>query len=381
MDNKFVIANGRIVTPSGIIEHGYLTICGKQIEAVGTEPPSPETETLDVNNAWVLPGLIDLHVMGGFGESTFDPNPDLISNLSRNLPTCGVTGFLPACTTYQGSTQPLQELARQIHEWDGVGARPLGILVEGPFIHSDRRGAFTSERVEEPSREMLEAIIDACDGLLAVMMVAPEKCLRGDTIERIAQVGVAAMGHCQPTTEEAHEAVQRGVKYATHIFNAMGRFSHREPGASGVALIEEGVVCELICDGRHVHPDIVKLIAQMKGPERLALVTDSLPWLGLPPGSYERWNLEIVSDGETARQLDGTLVGTVLPLHLVLQRFVEFTGWPLQRAVCCAADTPARVLGIENERGTLQAGKSATILTLTDEFEIRGVWIEGRKCV
>ncbi len=381
MNDTYAITNGRLITPSGVIERGSLIIRGKRIDSVGTQSPPPGIEIIDARNAWVLPGLIDLHVMGGFGQSTFEPDPELIPKLSRNLPSCGVTGFLPACTTFRGSTEPLRRMAEQIRGWDGEGARPLGILGEGPFIHPDRKGAFTLERVEEPSFEKLETILEACDDLMRIMMIAPEKCLDGSFIERIAETGVVAMGHCQPSTEQAHEAVRRGVSYATHVFNAMGPFNHREPGAPGVALVEDNVVCELICDGCHVHPDVVKLIARAKGPDRIALVTDSLPWLGLPPGQYERWGLEIESDGATARQLDGTLVGTVLPLHQVLKRFVEFTGWPLHKAARCATRTPARVLGIEDERGTLDPGAYADFLLLTNDFEIEGVWIEGRRFV
>jgi N-acetylglucosamine-6-phosphate deacetylase len=213
------------------------------------------------------------------------------------------------------------------------------------------------------------------------MMLAPEICLDGRYIEKIAAEGVVAMGHCSPTAQEVHQAVSRGVRYATHIFNAMGPLTHREPGAPGVALVEDEVVCELICDGRHVVGDIVNLIGRAKGPDKIALVTDSLPWLGLPRGEYERWGLEIVSDGETAWQRDGTLVGTVLPLHLALKRFMEFTGWPLEKAVSSVTSTPSRVLGVENERGAIETGKRADILVLTDDFDVWGVWIGGQRVV
>ncbi|MFH1738658.1 MAG: N-acetylglucosamine-6-phosphate deacetylase [bacterium] len=383
MGEVLAITNGRVVTPKGVLDHGAVLISERRIESVTESRMADDSgvETVDAKGNWILPGLIDLHVMGGFDKCTFDPDPGVVTALARGLPKCGITAFLPATTTFQGSTEPISQLAAQIHEWDEVGACPLGLLVEGPFINPERRGGFTLSRVEDPSPERFEAILEACDDFLRIMMLAPERCLGGDYIERIASQGVVAMGHCQPTSQEAHEAVRRGVRYATHVFNAMGPLGHREPGVAGVSLVADEVVCELICDGRHVVREVVDLVARAKGPDGIALVTDSLPWLGLPPGEYDRWNLRVISDGETVKQENGTLIGTVLPLHLALRRFMEFTRWPLEKAISCVTSTPARVVGLYHERGSLEPGKRADILVLTPDFDVFGVWVGGERVV
>ena len=387
-ENEFLIHNGQVITPEGIITPGYVTIEDSKITAVGITSDIDDTEwpnRYDAQWNFVLPGFIDLHLQGGFGKAFFDVDEGVIETVSTGMPAHGVTGFIATTALIhggpesQGGVEPIERLREAIDAYDGPGAEPLGIHVEGPFLNVDHRGGFLPKHILEPDPPLFEAILEAAGDRLRMMTMAPEKVLDSGFIRTLIDRGiVAAVGHTGASAEVTGEAVTLGMHYATHLFNAMAPFHHREPGPVGAVLTRPAIVAELIADGCHVHPEAMRLAVACKGVDGIAVATDGSPCIGLPDGTYERWGFQLTAkDGTVTRIDDNTLVGTAMPMARHLRNLIDATDLPIDRAVRCLTSTPARVMGLESRKGALAAGYDADITMIRDDFEVVATWCRG----
>ena len=338
------------------------------------DPPPAQARLLDLRPHLLAPGAIDLHVHGGDGIDLATTDDEGLAHFATHRATTGTTGTLATIAL------PWDELIAQVARYgrwletphDAATATIVGLHIEGPFLNARRKGALPPESFRTPSRDDLDRLLDAGSGAIRMMTVAPELPGALQLIERMVDRGVvASLGHSDATFEQATDGIHAGATKATHTFNAMRPFSHRDPGIIGAVLANPVVVAELIADGHHVHPGALAAAIRACGPDRVALVTDNVPQAGLPEGVYRSGTYgdpPMVLRGGVARLADAdgnptaTISGSVGPIgaHLRVVRTLPDQGITDDDAFTMAATTPARVLGL-TDRGRLAVGLRADI--------------------
>jgi N-acetylglucosamine-6-phosphate deacetylase len=373
------ITNATIHTPTQRIQRGAVLLDGGRIAAVGPAehvPSPPDAQVIDADGLLLAPGFIDLQFNGGFGQD-FTADPTAIWSVAAGLPRYGVTAFLPTIIT-----SPLEKVAagqRVVVEGRPTGYRgatPLGLHVEGPFLNPAKKGAHNPNYLRPPS---LDAVRDwsPADGVRLVTL-APELPGALEVIEALSSRGVlVSAGHSMATYEQAAAGFDAGIRYGTHLFNAMPSLLHRDPGLPGALLTDERVTVGLIADGIHTHPAVVKLVWQALGPARLNLVTDAMAALGMPPGQHLLGDFVVTVDGETCRLADGTLAGSILAMDEALRNLLAFTGCSLEEALQTITTTPACAIGLAHERGQIAPGYVADLVLLSPDLHVRGTIVGG----
>jgi N-acetylglucosamine-6-phosphate deacetylase len=373
------ITNATIHTPTQRIQRGAVLLDGGRIAAVGPAehvPSPPDAQVIDADGLLLAPGFIDLQFNGGFGQD-FTADPTAIWSVAAGLPRYGVTAFLPTIIT-----SPLEKVAagqRVVVEGRPTGYRgatPLGLHVEGPFLNPAKKGAHNPNYLRAPS---LDAVRDwsPADGVRLVTL-APELPGALEVIEALSSRGVlVSAGHSMATYEQAVAGFDAGIRYGTHLFNAMPSLLHRNPGLPGALLTNERVTVGLIADGIHTHPAMVKLVWQALGPRRLNLVTDAMAALGMPPGKHLLGDYEVDVDGVTCCLVDGTLAGSILAMDEALRNLIALTGCALEDALQTMTSTAARAIGLEHERGQIASGFVADLALLSPDLRVRGAVVAG----
>jgi N-acetylglucosamine-6-phosphate deacetylase len=373
------ITNATIYTPIQRIERSAVLVDGGRIAAVGPAehvPCPPDAQVIDADGLLLTPGFIDLQFNGGFGQD-FTADPTTIWAVAAQLPQHGVTAFLPTIIT-----SPLEKsvLGRRVvveGRPDGYrGAAPLGMHIEGPFLNPAKKGAHNPSYLRLPG---LDAVRDwsPADGVRLVTL-APELPGALPVIEALSSRGVlVSAGHAMASYEQAVAGFDAGIRYGTHLFNAMPSLLHRDPGLPGALLTDERVIVGLIADGIHTHPAMVKLVWQALGPQRLNLVTDAMAALGMPPGQHLLGDYVVDVDGFTCRLADGTLAGSILSMDQALRNLIAFTGCALEEAMQTMTTTAARAIGLEHERGQVAPGFVADLVLLSPDLHVRGTIVDG----
>ncbi len=378
------ITNATIYTPTRRIDHAAVLIDGGRIATVGPAahvPCPPDAQAIDADGLLLTPGFIDLQFNGGFG-SDFTADPTTVWSVAAQLPQYGVTAFLPTIITAPleksaagrrsvtegrpgGGTPPLQR-----------GATPLGLHIEGPFLNPAKKGAHNPSYLRAPSLEAVQDWSPQTGVRLATL--APELPGALEVIEALSSRGVlVSAGHSMATYDQAIAGFDAGVRYGTHLFNAMPSLLHRDPGLPGALLTDERATVGLIADGIHTHPAIVKLVWQALGPRRLNLVTDAMAALGMPPGQHLLGDYVVTVDGETCRLADGTLAGSILSMDQALRNLLAFTGCTLEDGLQTITTTPARAIGLAHERGQIAPGYVADLVLLSPDLHVRGTIVAG----
>jgi len=353
-----LIHNGTLLTPTERVTDGWVLIEGDHIVETGRGKGPPAGKIIDAAGRTVAPGFIDLHVQGFRGYDLWDKSEPRYLKATRAMASTGTTAFQ---ASVDATAEVCEVMRPRIGQIDG-GARLLGLLFEVPFIAHDKRGAIPPDRIREPTPEAAEEIIGFSEGLLSTITMAPERPGAKALIRRFREVTgptgqpvVVAVGHTVATYDEAVAGIRAGISHCTHLYNAMTWMHHREPGPVGAVLIRPHVTAEIVCDGVHLHPAVVRLTIACKGAARTCLVTDAVSGRGR----------EIV-DG-APRLADGTLAGSILSMDRAVANAVQFADIPMASAVEMATLSPARVLGMEGIRGSLAPGKAADIILFSDE--------------
>ncbi len=359
---------------------GYLRIRGSIIDLIGEGLPDyDEGEMIDVGMDKIVPGFVDLHVHGCLGYDTVFSGEDPIPHMARYLAENGTTAFQPtACAA------PLKLLDRAVERTKHAfyskanGARVLGLHMEGPFLNARRKGAMRAEHLIPPSIGLVEKWVSQSQGTIGQVTIAPELPNALEVIRYLAKQGVTvSAGHTEATYEEMQDAFRAGVSFGTHTFNAMRGLHQREPGALGALLANDNVACELISDGRHVHPGAIRLLMAAKGKRQVCLVSDAT-FAGLSEGEYEFAGRKVLVDAEgTAKLPDGTLAGSTSTLNTCLGIMVEKAKIPFEDALLAATANPARIMGIDQRKGTLSVGKDADLVVLDDDYRVLWSVAEG----
>ena len=385
MPGRLRIARCRLITPFQDLPEGELVLEGDRILYAGARQDHASEAVLDAEGRLAVPGLIDLHLQGAGGSDVLDGTQEAMRTIARTCARHGVTGFL-ATTVYRpgGDNRHLPVAAASCRSAAGAaaaedGADVLGLHLEGPFIAPEKRGMIQPDCVGPVREQTLTELLRLCGGALRMLTIAPELPGALEMIRRLSSQGiVASFGHSAADYVQTAAGLKAGIRHATHLFNAMAPLHHREPGPLPALLEWREVSLQVISDGVHLHPAILRLLAGLVGAERVVLITDGLQALGLEDGSYTYNRQPIVVSGGTARSPDGTLVGTSLGMNRLIQRYHGFAGCPLAQAVRAATFNPACVLGIQRRTGSLESGKSADLALLNPDFTVWKTWKRGR---
>jgi N-acetylglucosamine-6-phosphate deacetylase len=392
MHERLRITGCRLITPFQDLPEGELVLEDERIvsagaPAAGAHPQASET-VLDAQGRLAVPGLIDLHLQGAGGSDVLDGTPQAMQTIARTCARHGVTGFL-ATTVFRpgGDNRHLPVAAAACRPATAGfaaaavedGADVLGLHLEGPFIAAEKRGMIQPDCLGPVRQETLTELLRLCGGALRMLTIAPELPGALELIRRLSAQGiVASFGHSAADYVQTTEGLKAGLRHVTHLFNAMPPLHHREPGPLPALLACRQMTLQVIPDGVHLHPAILRLLAGLVGPERVVLITDGLQAMGLADGAYTYNRQPIVVSGGTARSLNGTLVGTTLGMNRLIQRYHGFAGCPLAEAVRAASFNPACVLGIQKRTGSLLSGKSADLALLNPDFTVWKTWKRGR---
>lgn len=366
---RTLISGGTLLAPTEQVEDGWVLVEDDRITETGCGEGPPADRVIDADGRFIAPGFIDLHVQGISGYDLWEPSEDRFERAMRRLAATGVV----ACQASVEATPQVCEVMRPRIDRTRGGARLLGLYFEAPFASPEKSGAIPPEQIREASPEAADAILDFSRGLVSMITIAPERPGALALIRRLRKEPgptgwaiVCALGHTAARYDDAVAGVRAGITHCTHLFNAMTWMHHREPGPIGAVLIRPHVTAEIICDGVHLHPATVRMTVLAKGASRTCLITDGVSAREHP-----------VVDG-APRLPDGTLAGSVLTMDRAVANVMRFADLTVSEAVEMATLTPARVLGLENTRGSLAAGRAADIILFDDDVNVSLTMIDGR---
>jgi N-acetylglucosamine-6-phosphate deacetylase len=378
----------RLYTPREEIQHAILFVEDGMITEISSrslkEIPH-NTARVDFNDAAIAPGYVDIHMHGGAGLDVMLASQAELPRLGKFLATHGVTGYLPTTVAapLDQTCAALERLAGVIEaetsgtNGDSVQARPLGIHLEGPFLSHKRRGVHPPENLVLPSIAIFERFWQASRGHIRMITIAPELAGALEVIAEAARRNICvSIGHSDAEMPIAQAAVTAGARHATHTFNAMRPLDHRDPGILGEVLTNGQIGADIIADGIHVSPAIVKLFLQAKGVDGAVLITDAIAATGMPDGRYQLGPIQVdVKDGKCTT--DGKLAGSTLTMDRAVRNVTEFANWSLRDAVQAATLNPARTIGVAKHHGILASGVEATFVVLSPAGEVLRTVVRG----
>ncbi|GAA2386700.1 N-acetylglucosamine-6-phosphate deacetylase [Streptomyces glaucosporus] len=369
---RTVLTGARVVLPDGVAEGGRVTVEDGRIAA---DVPG-EAGTLDLTGYWIVPGFVDMHVHGGGGASFSSGSAEEALEVVATHRAHGTTTMVASTVTGH-----LDDLARQAGVLSELVEQGdlAGVHFEGPFIARSRCGAHDPDLLRDPDPADVRKLLDAARGTARMVTLAPELPGGLDSVRLLADHGViAAVGHTDATYEETLKAVEAGATVATHLFNAMPSLLHRTPGPVAALLEDDRVTVELINDGTHLHPAVLELAFARAGAGRVAFVTDAMGAAGMGDGVYPLGPLQVEVTGGVARLVEGgSIAGSTLTLDTVLRRAVTVDGLPIHEAVMALSTNPARLLGLADRVGSIEAGKDADLVVLDDRYRLAGVMRRG----
>ena len=362
------------------LEQGFVSrdVC---FDGEKLEQSSADGKTYDASGCYVIPGLTDLHFHGCVGEDFSDATPDGLQKMADYELSRGVTQICPAGMTLGEDqlTRICQNAAAHRAKNPG-GAELVGLHLEGPFLCKAKKGAQNEAFLHDPDPAMLHRLQQAAQGMVKLVTLAAEQPGALEFIRSAQEDEITvSLGHTTADYDTACAAYEAGARQATHLFNAMPPFTHRAPGVVGAAFDHPQVKVELISDGVHIHPSVVRAVFQLFGAGRVILISDSLRATGMPDGRYPFGGQEIEVHGNRATMADdpNTLAGSVSDLMACMRSAVSF-GIPLHDAVRAAAVNPAQVLGVFDRLGSLDVGKTANLAILDQNLNLKDVFFRGQ---
>ena len=347
-------------------------------ETEKNNPVCGKTEEIDLQGAFLLPGLVDIHTHGNSGCDFSDGDYEGLRKMGRYLLRCGITSFLPTSMTlpFEKLDQAYRTALRYMQEAPEDGARVAGIHMEGPFFSEKKKGAQNEAYLKNPDPDFFKELHKNCEGRIRLVDIAPELPGAQAFARQISDICTVAQGHTDATYEDAKAVFEAGASHVTHLFNAMPPIHHRNPGVIGAAAERNDVTAELICDGLHVHPAIMRMAFKLF-PGRICLISDSLRCCGMPDGTYELGGQTVYMKNQEARLADGTLAGSSINLYEGLQRTISF-GIPVRDAIMAATIVPARAIGLDHQIGSIEEGKYADLLVCDASWQLQQVYLGGR---
>lgn len=386
--SEYIIKNGKIYTEEQTIENGFVHIKDGKIINVG-EGDLQETfgvsqksvQFIDAKEQHIVPGFIDIHIHGGYGEDAMDASYDGLKHLAESLLIEGTTSFL--ATTMTQSTENINCALRNIVSYKEQqdienAAEIAGIHLEGPYISEYKVGAQNPKYVQRPSVDQIRAFQKTAKGLIKIITFAPEVEGASDTLNALKDDIVFSIGHTVATYDETNDAVKNGAQHITHLYNAATGFAHRDPGVFGAAWLNKDLNTEIIVDGVHSHPASIKLAYQLKGNKNCYLITDAMRAKGMPEGEYDLGGQNVIVKNNEARLESGALAGSILKMNEGLRNLIEYTGDSLEQLWKVTSLNQAVALGIDNVKGSIKPGKDADIVLLDKELNVTATIKNGK---
>ncbi len=365
---KYYNDKDQLIDGQVLIEAGKITAIGERIS---------DSPTLDGQKMTLLPGFIDLHTHGALGHEIIGIDEAGLQELTLFYARHGVTDFLasPWTAPRQAITDSLNVIRNVMgHE---QGARILGAHLEGPWLNTVFCGAQDKNLIR--SADLEEALSHLDSGIVKLVAVAPE--LEGNRwlIEECKRRGITvSAGHTNATYAEMQQAVQLGVRQVTHCFNAMRPLNHREPGVVGAAMTMPEIKCELIADNIHVNPVVMKLLLDVKGPEGVILISDSISAAGMPDGDYSFEGMPVRIVNGAARLADGTLAGSTLTMERALANFIQATWHPLADLIPCSSLNAAAAIHLDSQKGKIAIGYDADLILVDQNLHVKLTMVGGK---
>ncbi|MNJ95498.1 N-acetylglucosamine-6-phosphate deacetylase [compost metagenome] len=387
---KVKIINGQIITPYRIIKNGTLLIKGHQIEAVAEgDIEAPDYEVIDAKGNYVSPGFIDIHIHGGGGHDFMDATEEAYLRIAEIHATYGTTAMAPTTLTCaKADLLKAIDLYKSVDAKNTKGAQFIGMHLEGPYFALSQSGAQDPRYIRNPDVEEYKEVIAYGEDLIKRWSVAPElpgaiemgKYLKSNGI-------IAAIAHTDAIYEEVLDAVENGYSLATHLYSAMSgvtrRNTYRYAGVIESAFLIDAMDVEIIADGIHLPPPLLKLVCKIKAPDRIALITDAMRGAGMPEGESILGNkdtgLKVIIENGVAIMADrSSFAGSVATTDRLVRTMVQMADVPLVEAVRMMSRTPATIMGVENTKGTLTVGKDADVLIFDENINIKTTIINGK---
>lgn len=364
--------------PVVVIEDGRIGLIGTR----GANELPAGAHVIDFPGATLAPALLDVHIHGGAGHDVMEATPEALNTIGKFLGSHGTGGYLATTVTapLDNTFKALSGLAKFFSQVPESGqARPLGIHLEGPFLSHAKRGAHPPAYLLPPDIGTFDRLCEAAEGHVRLMTLAPELPGAPELAAYATAHGVRiSVGHSNATADEARAGIAAGAVSATHTFNAMRPLDHHEPGILGIVLTTDALFAEMICDGIHVEPELVRLWYRAKGPARAILITDALSAAGMPDGEYQLGGMTVHVADRRATLPGNVLAGSVLTLDRALANFMEFTGAKLKQALRLATANPAAMTGLEAQAGAVAVGAAANLIALGPKGRLAGSVIGGQ---
>lgn len=373
-----IIKKAKIYTKA----HGFLTgdvvVTDGKFARVQAQSVSETGEVVDADGLYMIPGLVDIHFHGCMGADMCDGTREALDVMAAYEASVGVTSICPATMTI-----PKEELLAVMknageYTYRG-GAHLVGINMEGPFISASKKGAQAAENITTCDYDYYRKLQEAANGLIKLVDLAPEEPGAMEFIEKAKSEVVISIAHTVSDYDTAVEAIGHGATHATHLYNAMPPLSHRNPGVIGAVRDYEQCHVELICDGVHIHPSVIRATFAMFGKERVILISDSMRATGLKDGDYTLGGQPVKVKGNLATLHDGTIAGSATNLMDCVRFLVHEAGVPFETAVACATENPAREIGIYEEVGSIEVGKRADFVLLDEKLNLVRVYVDGKE--
>lgn len=394
-----IINNVRVYTKEKEFAEGSIVIRKGRIEAVKLcKTADLDEEVIDGEGCYAIPGLIDLHFHGCKGYDFCDGTKEAIAKIAEYEASVGVTAISPATMTLP--VNELEEIlavaaeykreaeAKRAEIWGSASSQDMrcaqaadlvGVNMEGPFISEAKKGAQDERNIISCDADICRRFLTASEGLVKFVGIAPER--NENAVEFIREMKDKvhiSLAHTNADYDTAKEAFDAGADHAVHLYNAMPAFTHRAPGVVGAVSDSAHVNAEMICDGVHIHPSVVRATFKMLGADRIVLISDSMRAAGMPDGQYTLGGLDVnVADGRATLVGGGALAGSATNLMECMKRVVKKMGIPLETAVACASANPAKCLGIDGEYGSIEPGKRGNVVLLDQDLELKAVVKDG----
>lgn len=374
-----ILKNAKIFNKEFDLIQADLSVCGEKIDSVA--PNLRGDDSIDLKGCLIAPGFVDVHIHGCAGADTCDATREAIQKMADCLIKQGVTSFCPTTMTVSlPQIEAALSAVQDCFENPPEGASVCGINMEGPYISANRRGAQKAEYVRKPDWREFKRLYDGCGGIVRLVDIAPE-CEGGEEfIDHVSKFCKVSLAHTEADYEQARESFRHGITHVTHLFNAMNGLHHREPGVVGAVFDDDRVRAEIICDGFHIHPAVLRTAFRLLGEDRTVIVSDSMRAAGMPDGVSELGGQKVYVKDGWARLADGTIAGSTTNIHQEVKNLIGF-GAPLRQVIKSATINPAKAIGAENEIGSIEAGKRADLVVMDANWNIVSVIKSGKQVV
>lgn len=374
-----LIKNGIVFMPDGTLKKQDILLQNGKIMALSDDFIQSEVEAVDAKDCIVAPGFVDIHIHGAAGADFSDGTADSIEKIAHYLLQQGVTAFLGTTMSLsEAALSAVMDTAAPLIGRTRSGKAVLwGINMEGPFIAAGKKGAQNGDHICNPDFAMFMRLYEKSGGSIKLLDIAPELPGSLEFIKEATKLSRISLAHTNSDYEMAKNAFQSGASHVTHLYNAMPPIRHRDPGMI-IAAIEDAEFVEIICDGKHVHPAIIRFTFQSFGKARVCIISDSMRACGLEDGEYELGGQNVYVKGDRATLMDGTLAGSTSSIAEGVRRAVQF-GIPIEAALLAATYNPAKAAGLEHMLGSLRPGCRADVLLLDQQLNVKSVYLEGKK--